>query len=140
MSDPAFEIQKAVFAALAAAPAVAGGRIYDRVPRSPTFPYVTIGDGDTVGDDTDCYDSSEVTVTVHVWSREPDNGSGLQPGFPESKIIAGLVRSRLKQEFVLTGFSVVNAQHLVTRNFRDPDGVTSHAVIEMRYLVDHETP
>lgn len=130
MSDPSLEIQRAIVAALKVATAVAGGRIYDRIPDNPTFPYVQVGDGETVGDDNPCFDASEVNVQAHVWSRAV--------GYPEAKAIAAVVRTRLTQEFTITGFKVTEAEHVVTRYLRDPDGLTSHAVVEMRYLVDHD--
>lgn len=131
MSDPTLAIQGAIVAALNVATAVAGGRIYDSAPAEPSFPYVTVGEGDTVGDDNSCFDSSEVNIAVHVWSRAV--------GFPEAKGIAALVRARCKAEFTISGFKVVNAEFVTTRYLRDPDGLTSHAVVEFRYLVDHDT-
>lgn len=130
MSDPSLALQAAVFAALNSAPAVAGGRIYDRVPPSPVFPYVSFGEGDTVGDDNECFASSEATVTVHVWSRAL--------GLPEVKGIAATVRDRLSIALAVTGFRVTNGEHVITRFLRDPDGITSHAVVECRYLIDHD--
>jgi hypothetical protein len=131
MADPALVLQGAILSALKASPAVAAGRVYDRVPENPVFPYVTIGDGDSVGDDNDCWDATEFTAQVHVWSRAV--------GYPEVKGLASDVRSRLTTEFSVSGFKVTNAQHLITRFMRDPDGLTSHAVVELRYLVDHDT-
>lgn len=130
MAEPALELQRVIVAACKAAPAVAGGRVYDRVPEATAFPYLSIGDGETIGDDNDCFDSSEVFMRVHCWSREP--------GFVEAKTIAGLVRERMKQEFTISGFLVVNAEHVITRYLHDPDGLTAHAVVEFRYLVDHD--
>lgn len=129
MSDPSLLLQGAIVAALKASPAVAGGRIYDSVPPSPSFPYVTIGLSDTVGDDNECWDASECNVQVHVWSRAV--------GMPEAKGIAAMVRDRLTTEFSLTDFRVVNAQYVTTRYLRDPDGLTTHAVVELTYLIDH---
>lgn len=131
MSDPALAIQKAIVAALKEAPAVAGGRVYDRVPDVATFPYVSVGEGESIGDDNECWDASEVTATVHVWSRAV--------GFPEAKQIAATVRERLTQEFTITGFQVTVAEHVISRFLRDPDGLTSHVAMEFRYLVDHDT-
>lgn len=129
MSDPSLAVQGAVVAALKAAD-VAGDRIYDRVPVNPTFPYITIGGGDTIGDDNDCWGASEVFVQVHVWSRTI--------GFPECKTIAGQVRDALSSELTLANFRNAVAGFLTTRHFRDPDGLTSHAVVEFRYLIDHD--
>lgn len=129
MSDPALELQGAMVAALKAQN-ICGGRVYDRVPPAPQFPYLTIGTGETVNDDNSCFDGSEVNATVHVWSRDV--------GWPEAKGIAASIRTILKAEFALSGFTVVEADHLITRWLNDPDGITRHAVIEFRYLVAHD--
>lgn len=63
------ELQTAIRDALVAAD-VCGGRIYDRrPPKTVTWPYVTLGDHDTVEDDDECVDGLEVTWTLHVWSK-----------------------------------------------------------------------
>lgn len=131
MPDPSLAIQGAVFAALNTTPAVAGGRIYDSIPASASFPYVTIGDSDTAGDDNECFDASEVNIQVHVWSRAQ--------GMPEAKQIASTIRDRLVTQFSISGFKVTNAEHVLTLSRRDPDGLTSHVIVEFRYLVDHDT-
>lgn len=130
MPDPSLALQGAQVAALKAGPAVAGGRIYDTVPESPTFPYVTVGEGDAVGDDNECWNATEFNSQVHVWSRAV--------GFPECKTIAALVRDRLTAEFTITGFKVTEAEYVTARYLRDPDGLTNHAVVELRYLIDHD--
>lgn len=130
MSDPSYALQVAIVSALKAA-AIVDGRVYDQVKAGPTFPYVTVGEGDTVGDDNDCGDASEVNTSVHVWSRAV--------GLPEAKQIAGEVRTALKAAtYVLEGFRVVSVEFVTTRFLRDRDGETSHAVVEFRYLVDHQ--
>lgn len=132
MADPSLLLQGAIVSALKAAPAVAAGRIYDRVPESASFPYVTVGEGDTVGDDNSCADASECNVQAHVWSRAV--------GKVEAKQIAALVRARLKSKFTLAGFQVTVVEYVTTRYLDDPDGITTHAVCEFRYLIDHDTP
>ena len=129
MSDPSLAVQGAINTTLRNA-GICQGRVYDRVPAKPTFPYVTIGEGDTVGDDNGCFDASEVNLSVHVWSRTV--------GFPEAKTIAGQIRGLLKTDFALPGFNVSVAEYVTTRYMRDPDGLTNHAVVEFRYLVDHD--
>lgn len=128
MSDPSLEVQGAIVAALKAAD-VAGDRIYDTVPDGVVFPYVTVGEGDTVGTDNSCWAASEVTIQVHVWSRAV--------GFPECKTIAAAVRGALSQPLTLATHRNMSAEFVVARFLRDPDGITRHAAIEFRYLVDH---
>lgn len=142
MSDPALAIQGALVAALKAdtsLKALAGNpvRVYDRVPENPVYPYLRVGPGQSVGDDNPCFNSTEVNASVDVFSTKP--------GFPECKRIAAHVRRVMKQEFTLNdegsppapAFLLVEAEFVTTRYLDSPDGLTSHAVVEFRYLVDH---
>jgi hypothetical protein len=137
MADPSLALQAAIVTALKTAPAVAGGRVYDRIPGTtdlrepkPIFPFLHVGEGDTIGDDNPCFDSTECNVSVHVWSNAV--------GMPELKELAGLVRARLKTVSTVTGFRVTNADYIITRYMNDPDSTLTHAVVEFRYLIDHE--
>lgn len=133
MSDPSLALQAAQFSALRASgalPTVVGGRVHDRVPDNPAFPYVNVGEGQVLGEDTeDCGDGSEVFSRVHAWSREP--------GFPQVKAIAAAIRATLKTPLTLAGFTVSVTEYVQTQYLRDPDGLTSHAVVEFRYLITH---
>jgi len=130
MSDPARLLQIAIYSILTDGSPQAIARVYDAVPPSPTFPYVTIGEVQVLGDDTeDCGDGSEVFVRVHAWSRAV--------GYPEVKDLAALVRLKLKTVPVIAGFTVSLVQFQQTQFLRDPDGITSHAVVEFKYLITH---
>lgn len=133
MSDPALPLQAALVAALKSSGGVgAGTRVYDAVPNSPTFPYVTVGDDQVLGDDDDCGDNSEVFVRIHAWSRTV--------GYPEVKAIAAAIRARIKATAItLAGFQVVVKEYVQTQYLQDPDGLTRHAVIEMRFLITHDS-
>lgn len=130
------QVQEAVNAALRAAN-VAGGRIYDRVPSSPTFPYLTIGDEQVVdegGDDVDGEDCGaggwSVFADVHVWSR-PVSGSKA-----EAKTIAAAAVAALRGITTVTGFSLKAVRLESSRAMRDPDGITEHVVVTMRFVLD----
>jgi hypothetical protein len=123
------ELQGAIYSALAAAD-VASGRVYDGVPKEPTFPYVTIGDEQVIDDGTTCQDGWEVYPDVHCWSR-PANGSKA-----EVKTLAATVVAAVTGISSITGFSLVSITHETTRVFRDPDGLTEHAVCSFRALID----
>jgi hypothetical protein len=129
MADPTQLLHKAIIAALETAPAVASGRIYGRVQPNATFPYVSLGPIDTVGDDNSCFDSSECNVQVNVWSNHKD--------MREVEEIAGLVRTRLKTEPTLTGFHVPVVEYVTTRYLDDPQQELRRAALEFRYLIDH---
>lgn len=133
MSDPSLLLQGAIVALLkgdVALTALVAQRVYDAVPSSPTFPYVTIGDGQVLGDDTeDCGDGSEINLQIDAWSRAV--------GYPEVKQIAAAIRAALKNYPTLSGFQVSVVEFLQTQFLRDPDGLTRHAAIQFRYLITH---
>ena len=58
------------------------------------------------------------------------------PSRAETKQIAAQVIEALAVELPLTGFRIVVANLETVRYFRDPDGITSHGVINMHYAVD----
>lgn len=130
MTSPVLELQGAIVAALKAyAPlaALVGSRIYDDVPPSATFPYVSLGPTDEVSDDADCIDASEITVQIDVWSRAI--------GAPESLKIAHEVRAALAT-LSLTTNALVSLEHRNTRRLRDPDGLTNHAALDFLAVVE----
>lgn len=131
MADPSLALQGAIVAALKQAPAVAGGRVYDDVPPNPSFPYVSIGRWQSVGDDNSCHDATELFASVDVWSKAV--------GRPEARTLAALVKDRMDQEFTIAGFKTTEAEFITIRDIGDPDGKTSHLVVEYRYLIDHDT-
>lgn len=133
MSDPSLLLQKKIVDLLkesGALPDVVAGRVFDEPPTVALFPYVTVGDGQVLGDDTDgCGDASEVIVQVDAWSRAV--------GYPEVKGIAAAIRGKLKTVPVISGFVVTVVEFQQCQFLRDPDGKTRHAAIQFRYLITH---
>jgi hypothetical protein len=130
VSDPALAIQKAYVARLKTEGSV-NGRVYDEAPQNVVFPYLQIGDIQTVEDGVDCLDSTEVTVTLHVWSRKV--------GRVEARSLAATCRAALHNwipNLGGEGFRCVDHMHRSTRVFADSDGKTSHGVLTFRLLVD----
>lgn len=125
MASPSLEIQGAIVARLkatAAITALVGTRVYDSVPAGASFPYITLGEGDETSDDVDCVDGFEISLDVDVWSRAP--------GFPEAKRISNEIRNALTDPpLTISDNALVYFNHRQTRTFRDPDGITSHAVL-----------
>jgi hypothetical protein len=127
VANPELELQDAIVRALKAQGLV----VYDQVPTNAAFPYVSIGPVTTVQDDADCLEAMEITVQVDVWSRAV--------GVGEVGRMTDTVRRTLhRAEFELTDNALVMIEHTNSRRMRDPDGLTNHAAIELRALV--ETP
>lgn len=122
------QLQKAIYAKLVS-DSVASGRIYDRVPENPTFPYVTIGDEDILNDGNTCNDAWTVYHDIHAWSR-PSTGSKVEV----KGLVASIVNS-VANTLTLTGFEVILAELENVRTLRDPDGITEHAVVSIRYEI-----
>lgn len=118
----------AVGALKAGVPAVAG-RVFDRVAPAPTFPYLHVADWQVVQDDADCIAAVEVYFNVHVWSRVPGRTEA-------SHIAASVVASLHEAETDLPDHGLVLLNHRDTRFLADPDGLTAHAVITFRALMD----
>jgi hypothetical protein len=132
MTSPSLELQGAIVARLKAdsgVTAVIGSRVYDPPPANATFPYVSIGPSDEFSDDADCITGFVVTMQLDGWSR---TGS-----FTEARRIADAVRATLHgYEFNLSANALVLFEHRITRMFRDPDGITSHAAMTFTALVE----
>lgn len=127
MASPDLELQGAIIARLRAfAPltALVGQKVYDLPPPTAVEPYVAIGEAQALRRDATCVDAQEVYLTLHAWSIY----SG---GFKEVKEVADAVVSALHNHPLgLSANRLISISHRQTRTFRDPDGVTSHAVIE----------
>lgn len=123
------EVQKAIFAALNGV-TLAGANVFDQVPEGDPFPRITIGDEQVLDDGNTCQDGWEVFSDVHCWSR-PAAGSKV-----EVKTLAGEVVTAVCAMASIAGFSLVSIEHQTTRVFRDPDGLTEHAVVSFRALID----
>jgi hypothetical protein len=138
MASPDLELQGAIVARLkgvAALTALIGQRVYDQVPRSSAgditavFPFVAIGPSDVLSDDAQCVTGYDIAFQIDCWSRAV--------GFPEVKKIAHEVKLALDQfALPLPTNTLVTFDHRQTRTFRDPDGLTSHAAMDFRALVN----
>ena len=130
----AAELQKLMVDTLSASDAImaiAAG-IYDRPPAAPfgaRTAYVSIGPTDTVEDDADCITGLEVTLQIDCWSRAV--------GQVECKQLVDLVRQALhRQSLSLTDNALVDIWVTLTRVFRDPDGLTTHGVVQVTAMIE----
>lgn len=105
------------------------GRVFDRVAPAPAFPYASLGGWQVIQDDADCIAGFEIYFDVHVWSR--------LPGRVEAAGIASVVAGVLhRAEADLPDYGLVVMTHRDTRYLDDPDGLTTHAVVTFRALIE----
>lgn len=106
-------------------------RIYDQVPPQAVMPYVTIGlvqeTSEQIGTvDDDCsYQGVEGIAQIDCWSRTV--------GYPGVKLIAEACRRAFPTNLpAIPGLALTEFMFDRYQVLRDPDGMTSHAVIEYR--------
>lgn len=134
MASPELELQGAIVARLkadAALTTLISGRVYDQPPDPVTYPYVTIGEAQFLRDDATCISGGEIYLTMHGWSRSV--------GFPEVRRVADAMANSLHlAPLTLATNRLISIMYRQTRVFRDPDGLTSHAVID--FVANVEKP
>ena len=133
-TSPDLELQGVIVSVLKSDPdmiSLVQGRIYDRVPETRQFPYVSYGPSDDFEDDADCIEGSNLTVQLDAWSREV--------GFPEAKRICNAMRNALhNRDLQLTDNALVLIECRGVRVMRDPDGLTSHGIVEINAFIERQ--
>lgn len=119
-------------ARLRAAPAVTalvGARINYRRPETEDFPQIAGFDTFGIRDDATCVTGTEITMNVHVWTRD-----GMDP-LQDARAIAHEVAVALHDyPLALPSNHLVTLEHRGERVFYDPDGLTGHGVVEFRAI------
>lgn len=131
-SDPAVALQTALVAHLkadAGVTAVCAGRVFDAVKLDAVLPYVAFGPFQMLPEHGDCLDGCECFIQLDAYAPGPDTklikifGAALAAALDEAEVTLNNHR--------LVGLSIEQTQYL-----RDPDGITTHAVISVRALTD----
>lgn len=135
MTSPSLELQRAIVPHLKAdAPlaALIGARIYDHVPQQPgwTDPYVSLGAASEIDDGHECIDAVSVMFRIDVWSRAVGYGEAL-------RIADAIKRALHHQDLELPDNALVEIRWRRTDRMRDPDGLTSHAVVEFTASIEN---
>lgn len=110
--------------------ALVGDRIYDRPPATVPVPYITFGPSDYVPDDDECIDGRIETVQLDVWSEAQD-------GKRECKAIVDAVKAALHDAEADLDSGALNTMRVVlVRVFDDPDGRTTHGIVQVECMID----
>ena len=122
-ADSSWELQKAIYAALtgdSALMAMITG-VHDHVPQGAAFPYVTIGEASAVDWRTVGHDGMELTLVLHVWSRER--------GRKEAKLVLAEIHRILNDaKLTVPGHVLVWLRFGFSQSIADNDGVTYHGI------------
>lgn len=137
MKDPRLALQAGVWAALTSSAAVKAlignpARVYDKVVKDPTYPFVRIGDDQVLNDSNGCADAWEAFVTVHIFSRDT------KAPRPQVRAISNAVVGVLDNTgapLTLAGFTIELSDFQEARDWEEEDGLTVHGIARVRYLI-----
>jgi hypothetical protein len=98
-------------------------------PTNPTFPYVLMR-VEVVGDDTECADGAEAYLILDVFARETTYAASATKG----EAIAGALRKALNVHLTVAGHKVDDWAFESDRPVDEPDVLTHHRNVRLRYL------
>jgi hypothetical protein len=113
---------------------VPAANILDRNVYPIVDPSIIIGEGVSRDDDgAIARNRTAIFMDLHIWKEEPSTAG--------VKLVAGLIRAAIKGERLAleNSFHCIDARVSNARFLRDPDGVTSHAVVTIDALVEEQT-
>lgn len=123
-------LQQALYAALATPLLTGITQVVDHKlidPPDSVYPYLEIGDGQIIPDDTDIANGAEHYFDLHTWSRAL--------GKRELKQIRGRIFDRLHNtSLTVAGLASCNVFVIDGRTLDDPDGLTRHGIVTVKLL------
>jgi hypothetical protein len=134
MTAPGFELQVLLVSTLKADATLTGlvNGVYDTPPADPwgtKKAYISLGPTDVVEDGADCVAGEEHNIQIDAWSRAV--------GAVECKKICAAVKAALhEQALELTDNAIGEVFVDGYRTLRDPDGLTTHGIINVRVTIE----
>ncbi len=133
MTAPAAELQKAIFAALGADPALTAalgaGRVFAQVPANTAFPYITFGRTSVYDWSTGTERGNEHLFTLHIWSKAKGNKEALE--------IMEMARWVLDDKSLpLDGQHLVNLRLEFAEERYDEDQAVHHGLLRFRAVTE----
>jgi len=102
--------------------------VYDDVPESTTYPYISLGDDSDINYGTKTIDGVQYVINIHVWSR--------YRGVKEATAIIERVYTLLNDyAMIVTGASLTHIRQEFNTVTVDNDGITRHGIIRFRAVV-----
>lgn len=133
MHDPTAALQAALVQRLKTNVTRVSSRVYDRVTPNAAFPYLQFGASQVTPDGAQCFDLATCHITLHVWSREV--------GAVEARRISDDVLQTLNDwtpDLSADGFVCDDLRVTSSQIMADPDGVTSHGVIQIEAQTERQ--
>jgi hypothetical protein len=131
--DPMLPVQAAVYGRLTAdeqLKALISG-VYDYVPETAAYPFVTIGEAIETPDNTVSGLGRQTVITLHVWTR----ARGHTPGLRVAARITALLDH---QPLTITGSHHIATRYEFSQTLTDPEppGDVRHVVLRYRIVTE----
>lgn len=135
-TDPQADLQKLIYDTLKADAVVTSlsNDVYDMVEPEPwgdVNGYISFGPADVVPDDADCIIGGIHTFQIDCWSRQ---NTSVHCKRMVDAVYAALHDAALQ----LTDNALVQLQVILRQTMRDPDGRTTHGIIQVEALIEEE--
>lgn len=102
--------------------------VFDAVSTNQEFPYITLGEDTSSDWSTKTSVGEEITHTLHIWSR--------YKGKKEVKEIMNLILQSMTLPLSLEGGFLVELSKIEFMEvLNDPDGITRHGVMRIRFRI-----
>jgi hypothetical protein len=124
------EIQKAIYETLTSDSPVEVP-VLDSPLSNTKFPYITIGEDDSVPNDIKALSGIDCRVRIHVWTK--GNAS------KENKDIQRKIYKKLhRKDIVVENYNFVDSRFFYSRIFRDPDDNVWHGIQEFNFKIEEK--
>ncbi|MGX2958044.1 DUF3168 domain-containing protein [Peribacillus sp. JNUCC 23] len=126
-----FELQKGIFSRLSTDPIILGKitGVFDAVEEDQAFPYITIGEPNTLPSPTKQKFREELSIVIHVWS--------IYNGKKEAYDIINLCLASLALKLNLDGFTIQKIDVDNIRVIDDTDPRIRHGILRMKYTIQN---
>lgn len=114
----------------AAVTAIVDDRIVDGNDDDLAYPNITFGASDFTPDDADCIRGREETLQLDCWTR--DGGKK----WPCRKLVDAVKAALHDADGVLSTGALVLMRVDLARVFDDPDGITTHGVVQVTGVIE----
>jgi hypothetical protein len=133
MPSSSWSLQRAIYDAVVADALIldllGSPRVFDAVPESSVFPYITLGQSSVSDGSTGSEAGEEHRLTLYVWSRAA--------GRRETHELMAALRAALHdRSLALDGHRLVNLRHELSEARREPDGETFRGLVRFRAVTE----
>ncbi|WP_185160555.1 tail completion protein gp17 [Mammaliicoccus sciuri] len=105
--------------------------VFDCVQKEPEYPYLIVGETETLEQETSTDMYETVAVTFHVYSQSANSH--------ETRDILKYVEMVAKLGFEMKGYTIKRIKKDNSTVIPDIDQFTKHGVLRMKYEVKHNT-